>query len=65
MKQVKKNPIKQTLAFDKLKGFETIDIAKIEEAMSDSTRLNKILTNVANKHGISEDQVKKIIANGK
>ena len=31
--------------------------------MSDSTRLNKILANVANKHGISEDQVKKIIAN--
>ena len=42
-----------------------IDVAKIEEAMSDSTRLNKILTNVANKHGISENQVKKIIANGK
>jgi hypothetical protein len=40
-----------------------IDIVKIEEAMSDSTRLNKILTNVANKHGISENQVKKIIAN--
>jgi hypothetical protein len=33
--------------------------------MADSKRLNKILSNVANKHGISESQVKKIIANGK
>lgn len=63
MKQAKKDPIEQNPAFDKLKGFETIDIGGIEEAMSDSTRLNKILTNVANKYGISESQIKKIIAN--
>ena len=63
MKQAKKDPIEQNPAFDKLKGFETIDIGGIEEAMSDSTRLNRILTNVANKYGISEAQIKKIIAN--
>jgi hypothetical protein len=65
MKQAKKDPIEQNPAFDKLQGFETIDIGGIEEAMADSKRLNKILSNVANKHGISESQVKKIIANGK
>ena len=63
MKQAKKDPIEQNPAFDKLKGFETIDIGGIEEAMLDSTRLNRILTNVANKYGISEAQIKKIIAN--
>jgi hypothetical protein len=63
MKQAKKDPIEQNPAFDKLKGFGTIDIGGIEEAMSDSTKLGKILTNVANKYGISKNQVKKIIAN--
>lgn len=61
MKQAKKDPIEQNPAFDKLKGFGTIDIGGIEEAIKTPIRFNKIIENVANKTNVSSKQVKEIL----
>jgi hypothetical protein len=63
MKQAKKDPIEQNPAFDKLKGFETIDIGGIEEAIRTPFRFDKMVENVAKKFNISENKVINIISN--
>jgi len=63
MKQAKKDPIEQNPAFDKLRGFETIDIGGIEEAIRTPFRFNKMVKNVAKKFNISENKVINIISN--
>ena len=65
MKQAKKDPIEQNPAFDKLKGFETIDIGGIEEAIRTPNRFEKIVENVAKNWNISKSDVKRIIRNDK
>jgi len=65
MKQAKKDPIEQNPAFDKLKGFETIDIGGIQEVINNPNRFNKIVENVAKKWNIKESDVKRIITNHK
>jgi hypothetical protein len=64
MKQAKKDPIEQNPAFDKLKGFETIDIGGIEEAIRTPFRFDKMVMNVAQKFNISENKVIDIVTNG-
>ena len=61
MKQAKKDPIEQNPAFDKLRGFETIDIGGIEEAKMTPERYNKIINNVSKNFNITESAVKSII----
>jgi hypothetical protein len=61
MKQTKKDPIEQNPAFDKLRGFETIDIGGIEEAKMTPERYNKIINNVSKNFNITESAVKSII----
>ena len=63
MKQAKKDPIEQNPAFEKLKGFGTIDIGGIEEAIRTPDRFDKIIENVANKTDYSSQQVKQILSN--
>jgi hypothetical protein len=63
MKQAKKDPIEQNPAFDKLQGFETIDIGGIEEAIRTPFRFDKMVENVAKKFNISENKVINIISN--
>jgi hypothetical protein len=63
MKQPKKDPIEQNPAFDKLKGFGTIDIGGIEEAIRTPDRFDKIIENVANKTDYTSQQVKQILSN--
>lgn len=65
MKQAKKDPIEQNPAFDKLRGFETIDIGGIKEALNSPIRFNKIVENVAKNWNISKSDVKRIIRNDK
>ncbi|MCF8339794.1 MAG: hypothetical protein K9I82_02380 [Chitinophagaceae bacterium] len=60
IKLTEQNPI-----LDNLKGFGKINIKSIEEAVSDPTRFDKILNNVADKLGVSKSLIKKIIINSK
>lgn len=61
MKQAKKDPIEQNPAFDKLQGFETIDIGGIEESVLNTPRYHMIVKKVAKKWNISENKVREIV----
>jgi len=63
MKQAKKDPIEQNPAFDKLQGFETIDIGGISEATLNTPRYQRIIKKVADKWNISENKVINILSN--